>query len=507
MMGKVYSAGLYGIKAELVEVEADVTSGIPYFELTGNLSSTVKEARDRVRMAIKNSQIKMSPAKIVVNLAPANIRKNGPHFDLAMAISILCAMGVIDNEKVKDKLFVGELGLDGNVNPVNAVLPIIDCARQNKIPYCIVPFQNAKEGIMLKGVKVIGVSSLKECMDWINDNNKISCVKPIEFSNNIVKYEKDFLDIRGQDGLKRALLIATGAMHNVLMIGPPGSGKTMAASRIPTIMPPMTRNQIIEVSRIYSVAGLLNEEVYYVKERPFRMPGYGITATSMFGGGYNPMPGEVSLAENGVLFLDELNLFKPEVIEGLRVPLETGKVQVNRLHGKYEYPANFMLVGAINPCKCGNYPDSRCTCSPRDIARHLGKISRPIMDRIDICVQAPKVGYEYVEKPISPNDYSSENMNRLILKIQSIQKDRFKNYSYKYNSKIPINKIDFFCEMENDAKSLIKTAYDKYDMTVRGYHKIMKVARTIADLEEHNRILFQDIAEAIGYRTMEVPNE
>lgn len=506
-MGKVYSAGVYGVKAELIEVEADVTSGIPSFELTGNLSSTVKEAKDRVRMAIKNSNIKMNPSKIVVNLAPANIRKNGPHFDLAMAISLLCAMGVVDNDKVKDMLFVGELGLDGIINPVNAVLPIIDCARQNNISTCVVPWKNAKEGALIEGVKVVGVSSLKECIDWIKGEVNITPIKGIELSDRICNTNKSFDDIIGQDGLKRALMIATGAMHNILMIGPPGAGKTMAASRIPTIMPPMTREQTIEVSRIYSIAGLLNEDMFYVKERPFRTPGSGITLSAFIGGGYNPIPGELSLAEHGVLFLDELNLFKTEVIDSLRVPLETGKVHVNRLHGMYEYPAEFMLVGAINPCKCGYYPDERCSCTENDRMRHLGKISRPIMDRIDMCVQAPKVSYEYVEKSIVKSGYSSQEMNQQILKIHKIQKQRFEKFPYKYNSQIPINKIDYFCETEISAKELIKEVYIKYDLTMRSYHKLMKVARTIADLEDHDIIRFSDIAEATGYRILEVSNE
>ena len=504
MMGKVYSAGVYGVKAELIEVEADVTAGIPYFELTGNLSNTVKEAKDRVRMAIKNSYIKMNPSRIVVNLAPSNIRKSGPHFDLAMAISIMCAMGVVDNRKVENMLFVGELGLDGTVNPVNAVLPIIDCAREHRISTCVVPCRNAKEGTLLEGVKVIGVHSLKECIEYINGDILIEPVSNIEINEEICSFNKSFDDIKGQEGLKRALMIGAGAMHNILMIGPPGAGKTMAASRIPTIMPPMTREQIIEVSRIYSVAGLLDEDNFYVKKRPFRTPGSGITVSAFVGGGYNPIPGELSLAEHGVLFLDELNLFKTEVIESLRIPLETGKVMVNRLQGIYEYPARFMLVAAINPCKCGYYPDSRCTCSENDIARHLGKISRPIMDRIDMCVQAPKVGYEYVEKSTVKPGFSGEEMRQQIQKIQDIQNQRFEKFPYKYNSQIPINKIEYFCQMESDAKDLLKEVYNKYDLSVRAYHKLMKVARTIADLENHEIIEFSDIAEAFGYRITEV---
>ena len=504
MMGKVYSAGVYGVKAELIEVEADVTAGIPFFELTGNLSNTVKEARERVRMAIKNSNIKMSPARIVVNLAPANMRKSGPHFDLAMAISILCAMGVLDNRKVENMLFAGELGLDGTVNPVNAVLPIIDCAKENNISICVVPCKNAKEGTLIKGIKVIGVKSLKECIDYINGDLIIAPVKSIEITEERCSWEMDFDDIRGQESLKRAILIGAGGLHNILMIGPPGAGKTMAASRIPTIMPPMTREQIIEVSRIYSIAGLLNEDMFYVKKRPFRTPSSGITVSAFVGGGYNPIPGELSLAEQGVLFLDELNLFKSEVIETLRVPLETGKVMVNRLHGMYEYPARFMLVAAINPCKCGYYPDSRCTCTENDIARHLGKISRPIMDRIDMCVQAPKVEYDFMENSTIKPGYSGKEMRQQILKIQEIQNRRFENLPYKYNSQIPINKIEYFCQMKPEARALLKEFYNKYDFSVRAYHKLMKVARTIADLEGHEIIEFSDVAEALGYRIAEV---
>ncbi len=504
MIGKTYSACVQGVNGIKVEVEADVTGGIPGFELTGNLSGIVKESKERVRLAIRNSGIKINPARIVINLAPAKLRKEGSHYDLAIAVSVLCATGIL-NMEINDTVFIGELALDGRILGVKGVLPMIDMAHKLGFRRCVVPAINAGEGALINDIDVIGVNSLRECVDYFRGNILIkpvnNCFTP-QISN---EYPYDYLDISGQAGLKRGMLIAASGRHNILMVGPPGAGKTMAAMRINTIMPPLTLEQIIEVSRVYSVAGLLSEDKCYVENRPFRAPGYTITSSAMAGGGYNPIPGEMSLAEHGVLFLDELNLFKAEVVETLRIPLETGLVRVNRLNGIYEYPADFMLVAAINPCKCGYYPDrNRCNCSPWDIKQHFGKISRPILDRIDMCVEAPKVQYEEMEKRAVSDIYSSNNMREKVLLIQEIQFDRFSKNSFKYNSQIPTNHINDFCPMEAEAKALMKNVYDKYNLTARSYHKIIKVARTIADLEGHDRIMLQDVGEAVGYKMPEV---
>ena len=503
MTGKAYTACIQGVNGRLVEVEADVMGGIPGFELTGNLSGIVKESKERVRLAIRNSKVKLNPAKVIINLAPARIRKEGAHYDLAIAISVLCATGILEKE-INDTLLIGELALDGRILPIKGVLPMIDIANKMGLRRCIVPKDNVGEGTLIKGIEVLGAETLRECIDFFRGNGTLY---KKDYVSNAVNEENtyDYNDIIGQEGLKRGVLIAASAMHNILMIGPPGAGKTMAAMRIDSIMPPLSEEQVIDISRIYSVAGLIDSDRGYINHRPFRSPNYTITATAMTGGGLNPIPGEMSLAQYGVLFLDELNLFKPEVIETLRIPLETKVIKLNRASGTYEYPADFMLVAAINPCKCGYYPDrERCNCTEKDIRQHMGKISRPIIDRIDICVEAPKVEYKYISAQEDNYIYSSAYMRDMVLKVHSIQQDRFISEKYKFNSKIPINDISKFCPMEKDAEMLLKTVYERYNLTLRAYHKIIKVARTIADLEEHEVIMLPDVGEAVGYRMTEV---
>lgn len=348
MVGKVISAAVSGVTARLVEVEADMAAGIPSFELTGNLGGTAKEARERVRTALRNSKIRLNPGKITVNLAPANIRKEGPHFDLAIAAAILCACGLVPQSAADGVLFVGELRLDGGINEVNAALPMIISAAEAGLRRCVVPKGNAGEGGLIDGIEVVGAASLEECVAYLRGEKELLPVPKRRFAGATRSGGKDFGDIRGQRSLKRAVTVAAAGMHNLLMVGPPGSGKTMTAERIPTILPPLCREQQMEVWRIYSVAGLLGGNGILTGKRPFRSPHHTVTAQTMAGGGRNPMPGEMSLAQHGVLFLDELNLFDTRAVETLREPLESGTVRINRVGGTVEYPADFMLAAAIN---------------------------------------------------------------------------------------------------------------------------------------------------------------
>lgn len=504
MVGKTYSATVHGITAQKVEVEADIFSGIPSFELTGNLGMTAREAKDRVRAALRNSGIRLKPSRITVNLSPANIRKEGPHFDLAIAVSVLCTCTIIEAKDIKGAFFLGELGLDGRINPVRAVLPMVMCAMKEGFTRCIVPKENATEAAYIKGIDIIGISTLSECVSFLRGNLQIQPTKSVINSSEETQFNNDYADICGQKALKRAIMVAAASRHNILMIGPPGTGKTMAASRINTIMPPLTNQECMEISGIYSVAGLLNKERPFIDKRPFRYPHNTITATALTGGGTNPVPGEISLAEHGVLFMDEINLFGHNVTESLREPLENKIVTVNRVNGTYRYPADFMLVAAANPCSCGYYPDRlKCTCSEADIKRHFGRLSKPLIDRIDVFIQVSRIEYDEIEG--GPEDIykgSSEYMRGMVKAAYEIQKDRYNNEEFNYNSELPSDKIKKYCITDKDAALLVKTVYDKYEMSARTYHKIMKVARTIADLEGNDKISVNNISEAIGYKRM-----
>lgn len=501
MIGKVYSAAVTGIYAVPVEVQADVAPGIPYFELTGNLAGTTKEAKERVRIALKNSKFQLNPSKITINIIPANIRKEGTCYDLAVAVAVLTAVGEVASDKVSHSFFIGELGLDGGICNVSSILPMTICARDNGFTACYVPMGNVSEASLVTGIMVIGVSSLRECVDYINKGCE---VKPHieDNTDGIIESNVDFEDIRGQAAAKRAVTIAAAARHNLMLIGPPGAGKSMLASRIPTILPSLTDEERLRITSIYSVAGLLKDGRSLIRSRPFRAPHHTISRPAFTGGGIIPSPGEISLSDLGVLFLDEINLFSNDVIDSLRLPMEEHRIRIRRLGGTYEYPADFMLVGAMNPCKCGYYPDrTRCNCSDRDIRRYFDRISGPVTDRIDMCVRVAKSGYDEISGDCK-SEISSKAMRQSVNDCIGIQRERFKKERFRYNSEIPSQLVNKYCTMSKSAGLLMKNAFSQYDMSVRTYYKIIKVARTIADMEQSDRIEEGHICEAIGYKLM-----
>lgn len=498
MISKVYSAAVIGIVARPVEIEADIAAGIPCFELTGNLSGTVREAKERVRIALRNSNFKINPSRITINITPADMHKDGTHFDLAMAVAVLSSLGIIDDD-MKGRFFVGELGLDGRVCRVKAVLPMVICARDYGYNICYVPKENEKEASVIKGIRVIGVNTLTECVMHIKGECEIApCNGEIPRTVNAAKI--DFSQIRGQKSVKRAVLIAAASMHNILLIGPPGAGKSMIASRIPTILPEPEFEDMLRITCMYSVAGMLNEGKYIINERPFRAPHHSITCSAFAGGGIVPIPGEMSLADAGVLFLDEFNLFRGEVIDSMRLPMENHFININRIHGNYKYPADFMLVAAMNPCACGFYPDrTRCKCREHEIKHYFGKINKPIMDRIDMCIRVTKSTYGEIKGDDEDNISSSE-MKETVSRCFEIQKERYLNTGIRFNSRLESHQIKKYCRMSHDAEDFLHIVFDKYDLSARNYYKIIKVARTIADIDGCEIIEERHICEAIGYK-------
>lgn len=503
MYSIVTTAIVSGIESVLVQAEADVCDGMPVFEMVGELATEVKESKERIRAAIRNTGIRLKPKRITVNLYPADIRKSGTGFDLPVALAVLAAYGCIPKEYLEETVFAGEISLNGSIQSVEGVLPMTMAARNAGKKRICVPRENAGEASLVKGIEVLPAESLGQVMKILQKPTPYKATYNIEETQSGQSVlENDFQKLRGQKVLKRVCEIAAAGRHNLLMLGPPGAGKTAAAKAIPGILPLLTEEEALELARIYSVSGLFGKREKNFRERPFCHPHHTISMAGMAGGGRIPKPGEISLAHNGVLFLDEMTEFQKAVIEVLRQPLEEGKIYLSRNSGNCCYPADIMLVAAMNPCNCGYYPDrNKCTCTPAMIRRHLQKISRPLLDRMDLCVEVQKPALQdLLGKEVEESSYE---IGRRVEKVQNIQKMRYEQSNIRYNSRIPTEQIEKFCPMEREAQTMLAEAFENLELSVRGYYKVIRVARTIADLEGKEHISPEHIAESLMYRNID----